>query len=190
MFRWQADWIWDANEERNLGGRGVGKFGGEGALELACCASRSSVSFEMYESTRPVCSSSSEMRSCKRSTSALSVSPTSPLPFHWMLFLLFFSISPIPSRTFVMSYILLKHCQKSGICAPSSGVNQVRASAHRGALHFARMYRRKPMGYAWHRGGNILPALLDTEVLSSRVEVQDAILRLLDEPHEFLGEES
>jgi hypothetical protein len=43
--------------------------------------------------------------------------------------------------------------------------------------------------HLWGWWSRISPALLDTEVLGGGVEVQDAVLRLLDEPHEFLGEE-
>ena len=43
----------------------------------------------------------------KSSSSDSSSSPFPAKGFHWMLFLDFFSISPMPSSTFVMSYIRL-----------------------------------------------------------------------------------
>lgn len=73
---------------------------------------------DSYTAVKPTCLCWSSIFSCWSSSeiSSLSIVARSvnswvldpgPPPFHTMEFLLFFSISPMPSRTFVMSYILL-----------------------------------------------------------------------------------
>jgi len=90
--------------------------------------------------------------SCRRAACSGKLSAASALdpPFHWILFFSFFSMSPIPSNTLVMSYIL-RFCTCNSTVSDKSALRQQQLFWRKGKLSLPQVHQQLCLGQARHQ---------------------------------------
>ena len=80
----------------------------------------------------------------------LSVASALDPPFHWILFFSFFSMSPIPSNTLVMSYIL-RFCTCNSTVSDKFALRQKQLFWRKGKLSLPQVHQQLCLGQARHQ---------------------------------------
>ncbi len=90
--------------------------------------------------------------SCRRAACSGKLSAASALdpPFHWILFFSFFSMSPIPSNTLVMSYIL-RFCTCNSTVSDKSALRPKQLFWRKGVLSLPQVHQQLCLGQARHQ---------------------------------------
>ncbi len=90
--------------------------------------------------------------SCRRAACSGKLSAASALdpPFHWILFFSFFSMSPIPSNTLVMSYIL-RFCTCNSTVSDKFALREKQLFWRKGGLSLPQGHQQLCLGQARHQ---------------------------------------